>query len=41
MISSSAHIRTVSGAMDSETNPERLYRSCEFEGSDTWWLLRR
>lgn len=32
---------TVSGEVDNETNPERLYRSCGFYGDDIWWLLRR
>lgn len=31
---------TVSGECDNETNPERLYRSCGFGGSDVWWHLR-
>ena len=31
---------TVSGECDNETNPERLYRSCGFAGSDVWWHLR-
>lgn len=32
---------TVSGEVDNETNPERLYRSCGFYGNDVWWLLRK
>jgi GNAT superfamily N-acetyltransferase len=32
---------TVSGEVDNITNPERLYRSCGFHGSDVWWLLRK
>lgn len=36
-----ADFTTVSGEVDNVTNPERLYRSCGFEGDDVWWLLRR
>jgi len=36
-----AAFTTVSGEVDNVTNPERLYRSCGFEGDDVWWLLRR
>jgi len=32
---------TVSGEVDNETNPERLYKSCGFSGDDIWWLLRK
>lgn len=32
---------TVSGEVDNETNPERLYRSCGFSGNDIWWVLRK
>ena len=32
---------TVSGEVNNETNPERLYRSCGFKGNDIWWLLRK
>ena len=32
---------TVSGEVDNETNPERLYRSCGFYGKDIWWLLQK
>lgn len=32
---------TVSGEVGSETNPERLYRSCGFSGNDIWWVLRK
>ncbi|MDF2486971.1 MAG: GCN5-related N-acetyltransferase [Herbinix sp.] len=32
---------TVSGEVDNITNPERLYRSCGFQGDDVWWLLRK
>ncbi len=36
-----AAFTTVSGEVDNVTNPERLYRSCGFEGDDVWWLLRK
>jgi len=36
-----AEFTTVSGEVDNETNPERLYRRCGFVGNDVWWLLRR
>ena len=32
---------TVSGEVDNQTNPERLYRSCGFCGDDVWWLMRK
>jgi len=32
---------TVSGEVESQTNPESLYRRCGFRGDDVWWLLRR
>jgi ribosomal protein S18 acetylase RimI-like enzyme len=32
---------TVSGEVDNETNPERLYRRCGFYGDDVWWLMRK
>ena len=32
---------TVSGKVNNETNPERLYRKCGFTGSDVWHILRR
>jgi len=32
---------TVSGEVESQTNPEGLYRRCGFRGDDVWWLLRR
>ena len=31
---------TVSGEVESRTNPEGLYRRCGFRGDDVWWLLR-
>jgi GNAT superfamily N-acetyltransferase len=34
-----AAFTTVSGQVDNLTQPERLYRSCGFTGSDIWWLL--
>ena len=30
---------TVSGKVHSESQPEKLYRRCGFNGSDVWWLL--
>ncbi|MFA5524645.1 MAG: hypothetical protein WDA24_09850 [Tissierellales bacterium] len=36
-----AEFTTVSGEVDNDTNPERLYRSCGFYGDDVWWLLRK
>ncbi len=36
-----ASFATVSGQCDNRTNPERLYRSCGFWGSDIWHILRR
>lgn len=32
---------TVSGQVDNKTNPEKLYRSCGFEGKDIWHVLVR
>lgn len=32
---------TVSGEVNNQTNPERLYKSCGFTGNDVWWLLRK
>jgi len=31
---------TVAGEVDNTTNPEALYRSCGFKGSDIWWMFR-
>lgn len=31
---------TVAGQADNTTNPEGLYRSCGFKGSDIWWVFR-
>ncbi len=31
---------TVSGEIENLSQPERLYRSCGFEGQDIWWMLR-
>jgi GNAT superfamily N-acetyltransferase len=31
---------TVAGEVDNATNPEALYRSCGFTGSDIWWVHR-
>lgn len=36
-----ADFATVSGQVDNETNPEKLYRSCGFEGKDIWHVLVR
>jgi ribosomal protein S18 acetylase RimI-like enzyme len=30
---------TVSGEVDNTTNPEAVYRSCGFKGSDVWWMF--
>jgi ribosomal protein S18 acetylase RimI-like enzyme len=30
---------TVSGEVNNSTNPETLYRSCRFKGSDIWWMF--
>jgi GNAT superfamily N-acetyltransferase len=30
---------TVSGELECQGKPERIYRKCGFTGSDTWWLL--
>jgi len=30
---------TVAGEMNNTTNPEALYRSCGFKGSDIWWMF--
>lgn len=31
---------TAAGEVDNRSSPEALYRSCGFEGSDIWWVLR-
>ncbi len=31
---------TVSGKVNNETNPEKLYRSCGFAGNDVWHILK-
>lgn len=36
-----AHFTTVSGKLDNESAPEKLYRSCGFEGNDIWYVLRK
>ncbi len=36
-----ARFATVSGRVNNPSNPERLYRSCGFTGSDVWHILRR
>jgi GNAT superfamily N-acetyltransferase len=38
--SSKVLFTTVSGKVDRAVQPEKLYRSCGFSGSDVWWLLR-
>jgi GNAT superfamily N-acetyltransferase len=35
-----AEFTTVAGIVGDSTNPEALYRSCGFSGSDIWWVLR-
>lgn len=32
---------TVSGEIDNNSNPEKLYRKCGFIGNDIWWVLRK
>lgn len=32
---------TVSGEVDNNSNPEKLYRNCGFKGNDIWWVLRK
>lgn len=34
-------IITVSGEVDNDTNPEKVYRKNGFTGSDIWWCLRK
>ena len=36
---SKASFATVSGKVNNETKPEKLYRSCGFEGNDVWHIL--
>lgn len=36
----SADFTTVAGEANNATNPEALYRSCGFKGSDVWWMFR-
>ncbi len=36
-----ADFATVSGKIDNQTNPERLYRSCGFVGNDIWHVLNQ
>lgn len=33
-----ASFATVSGSLQNESNPEKLYRSCGFSGSDIWYV---
>lgn len=39
IMSGFADFATVSGECDNRTNPERVYRTCGFEGSDVWHIL--
>lgn len=32
---------TVSGDLDNNTNPEKLYRSCGFTGDDVWYICQK
>lgn len=36
---SGAEFATVSGEVDNETKPERLYRKCGFKGDDIWYVI--
>ena len=36
-----ADFATVSGKIDNLTNPEKLYRSCGFNGTDIWHILTK
>ena len=36
-----AEFVTVAGIMNNLTQPEKLYRSCGFEGDDIWLVLRK
>ena len=38
---SAAKFATVSGKMNSPSNPERLYRRCGFTGDDVWHILTK
>lgn len=37
-LSKKADFVTVSGRLDNDSNPKRLYESCGFEGSDLWYV---
>ncbi len=39
-LSNRAVFTTVSGKVNSSSNPERLYRKCGFTGNDVWHILR-
>ncbi len=39
-LSQKALFVTVSGKVDDENNPEKLYRKCGFKGEDRWHILR-
>ena len=36
-----AEFVTVAGKINDRSQPEKLYRSCGFEGKDIWWVLRK
>lgn len=36
-----ADFATVSGKIDNQTNPEKLYRKCGFTGNDIWHILNK
>jgi ribosomal protein S18 acetylase RimI-like enzyme len=40
-LSQIADFSTVSGRVDNATRPDILYRKCDFEGADIWWILTR
>lgn len=40
-MSSIASFATVSGMVDNNTNPERLYRNCGFVGNDVWHIMNK
>lgn len=37
-LSKKADFVTVSGRLDNDSNPKRLYESCSFQGSDLWYI---
>ena len=36
-----ANFVTVSGDLDNDTNPEKLYRKCGFTGDDIWYICKK